>query len=271
MAALSDVSSVARQLSRDFGVFWEENFATLGSTLRLPHPLVEPTSVTAINNTDGLDISTNVVINARNGLMKVKDFASYTDGVYVSGMYFNWFLDDDLTFFAQMIVSEHMYNRPGVTLESIQGVEVEVMGIGALTMALYSLLTEFSTDIDVSSPEGLNIPAHQRYSQMQALVQYWQEQYNHKAAMLNVGLNKMEMHTLRRISRLTNRLVPLYRAREIDNPRPPIRLRPPIDPEVSTPFEDEEAYWAAGSDNVMTESWDFGYGGWGTIGTGGAA
>jgi hypothetical protein len=272
MAALTDVSGVARQLSRDFGVFFESNFGppNIGSTLRLPHPLVEPSSVTVLDNQDGTDISQQVAINARNGLLKIQNFAQYVSGVYVSGMYFNWFLDEDLAFFSQLIVTEHMQGRPGVTLESIEGTEVEVMGIGALVFALWSLMSEFATDIDVAGPEGLSIPAHQRYQQMQTLVQYWQAQYDHKAAMLNVGLNKIDIFTLRRISRLTNRYPPLYRGREIDNPRPPIRIRPPIPPEVSTPFEDEEAFWAMGSDSVTTESWDFGWGGWGTLGTGGA-
>lgn len=269
MTTLAEVSSVARQLSRDFGTFFEINFATTGSTLRLPHPLVEPTSVSVINNTDADEV-TDFVVNARQGLVKVPNPSQYEDGVYVSGTYYQWFLDEDLEFFSRVIAVEHLHHRPGMTLESIRGAEVEVMGMGALVQALWSLLAEFATDIDVSSPEGLNIPAHQRYQQVQALIQYWQQRYDEKAALLNVGLKRIEMHTLRRVARLSNRYVPLYRSREIDNPRPPIRLRPMIDPGEPTPFEDEENYWASSGNSVTSESWDFGYGGWGTIGTGGA-
>lgn len=268
MTTLAEVSSVARKLSRDFGTFFEINFATTGATLRLPHPLVEPTSVTVINNDDGSTVD-DFVVNARGGLLKLNNPSQYTDGVYVSGMYYQWFLDEDLDFFSSVIITEHLHHRTGVTLEGIQGAEVEVMGIGTLVNALWSLLAEFATDIDVSSPEGINIPAHQRFQQVQSLIQYWEKRYDEKAALLNVGLKKIEQFTLRRVARLSNRYVPLYRGREIDNPRPPIRVRPPIDPMVPTPFEDEEAYWGNREDNLVSESWDFGYGGWGTLGTGG--
>lgn len=268
MTTIAEVSSVARKLSRDFGTFFEINFATTGATLRLPHPNIEPSSVSVVNNTDGSPI-TDFVVNGRNGLLKLPNPTQYADGVYVSGLYYQWFLDEDLGFFSQITMTEHMYHRPGVDMQSIMGVEVEVMGIGALVGALWSLLSEFATDIDISSPEGMNIPAHQRYQQVQALITYWEKRYEEKAAMLNVGLKRIEMHTLRRITRLSNRYAPLYRGREIDNPRPPIRIRPLIDPEENVPFEDEEAFWGSQDQNLQTESWDLGYGGWGTIGTGG--
>lgn len=269
MTTLAEVASVARNLSRDFGTFFETNFATVGSTLRLPHPLVEPNSLSVINNTDASEVD-DVVLNARNGLLKVQNPSQYEDGLYISGLYYEWFLDADLTFFADILSMEHLYHRPGMTLGNIAGAEVEVMGIGTLVQALWSLLAEFATDIDVSTPEGINIPAHQRYQQVQSLITYWERRYDEKAALLNVGLKRIESFTLRRVSRMTNRLVPIYRPREIDNPRPPIRVRPPIDPIAPTPFEDEDGYNTATRDAASSESFDYGYGGWGTIGMGGA-
>ena len=267
MTSLAEISDISRKLSRDFGTFFEVNFATTTATLRMPHPNVEPTSVSVIDNTDGSPV-TDFVVNSRGGMIKIPNPAQYADGVYISGMYYQWFLDEDLDFYSSLIATEHMYHRPGESLDSITGAEVEVMAIGALVNGLWSLLAEFATDIDISSPEGMNIPAHQRYQQVQSLIQYWENRYEDKAAMLNVGLKRIEMHTLRRITKLTGRYAPLYRGREIDNPRPPIRLRPMVDPEVTTPFEQEEAFWGSQSDNLSSESFDLGYGGWGTIGTG---
>lgn len=269
MTTLAEVSSVARNLSRDFGTFFEVNFASVGSTLRLPHPLVEPNALSVINNDGGLEVP-DFVLNARNGLLKIPNPSQYEEGVYVSGLYYEWFLDADLEFFSNILATEHLYHRPGMTLGNIGGAEVEVMGIGTLVQALWSLLAEFATDIDVSTPEGINIPAHQRYQQVQSLITYWEKRYDEKAALLNVGLKRMETFTLRRVSRMTNRLVPIYRPREIDNPRPPIRIRPAIDPIVSTPFEEEDGYNTATRDPGASESFDFGYGGWGSIGLGGA-
>lgn len=269
MTSVSEVASISRNLLRDFGIFFETNFAgSLHSTLRLPHPLVDADSLVVIDNDTGDEV-TDPVLNARAGLLKLADPSSHTEGVSVSGMYYQWFLDEDLLLHAQIIVSEHLHNRTGVTLDNISAAEEEVMGIGAVVSALWSLAAEFSTDIDVSSPEGMNIPAHQRFQQLLQLIQFWEKRYNEKAALLNVGLHKTEMFTLRRISRLTNRYVPVYRGREVDDPRRPVRVRPPIDPIAPTPMDQEEAYWNSQYPEMDTGSQDLA-GGWSSIGSSGA-
>lgn len=269
MATLSDISEIARQLSRDFGTYFEINYAAAGATLRLPHPLVQGSSVSVVDNATSTALSTDVwAINERNGLLQLQTPETYTAGVTVTGVYHQWFLDEDLDFHANLVSIEHLYHRTGANLATIDGVEVEVMGMGCLVSALWALLTELATDIDVSSPEGMNIPAHQRFNQVQQLITYWTNQYEEKAAMINVGLKRIEQFTLRRQSRLTNRLVPLYRVREIDNPKPPVRVRPPIDPIEPTAFEEEDQYWNLQEDE-STASSDLGYGGWDTIGSSG--
>lgn len=272
MTTLAEVSDVARNLVRDFGTYFEVNFAdNTGATLRLPHPLVDADTLAVINNADStaLTVDTDYSVNDRNGLVKLADASLYASGVSVNGLYYQWFLPADLEFHAQLVSHEHTYHRTGVVLQQISGVEVEVMGIGTVVSALWALLTELSTDIDVSSPEGMNIPAHQRFQQVQQLITYWTKQYEEKAAMLNIGLKRIEQFTLRRQSRLTNRYVPLYRVRELDNPRPPIRVRPPIDPIEPTPYETEEEVWSQQYDDMNVESGDLGYGGWGSAGTSG--
>lgn len=272
MAALTDVSDTVRQLSRDYGTFFEVNFApTVTATVRLPHPIVEPTSISVIDNATGDPVpGTDYAIQGHGGIMKFKTPATYTEGVTITGIYHQWFLDSDLEFYAQFIVQEHLWHRPGTTLSSIFGAEVQVMGIGAFIGALWGLLSEVATDIDVVTPEGANLPVHQRFGQVQQLIQFWTIRYDEKAAMLNVGLKRIEMFDLRRRSRLTDRYVPLYRPREIDNPRPPVRIRPPIDPGVSTGFEQEEEFWnSTHGEEVGAEGGSLGFGGWDTIGTGG--
>jgi hypothetical protein len=46
---------------------------------------------------------------------------------------------------------------------------------------------------------------------------------------LNVGMYRMETLNLRRTSKTTGRLVPLFKSREFDDHRWPTRLTPPID------------------------------------------
>src|SRR4029077_8235436 len=81
------------------------------------------------------------------------------------------------------------------------------------------------------------IPAHMRFQQVLQLFQYWKGQYDQMAAATNTGINAIEMNQLRRISRFTNRYVPTFRGREIDDPTPPIRVWPEIPTLVPTPEE----------------------------------
>ena len=90
------------------------------------------------------------------------------------------------------------------------------------------LATELSLDIDVSTPEGIFIPARQRFTQVMQMIQYWEGEYKGKAAMLNIGLDRLEIFRLRRVAYMTNRYVPVYREREFDDPRWPERLFPDI-------------------------------------------
>lgn len=269
MTSNADVGAVARQFLRDFGTFFEINFAgALNSTLRLPHPLVDVDSLVVLDNATG-DPVTTAALNPRQGILKLSDPGDHPQGVSVSGLYYQWFLPDDLDFHAQIIASEHLHNRPGVTIGDINGPEVEVLGIGCAVSALRALASELATDIDVATAEGVNIPAHQRYAQVLQLIQYWTAQYDEKAALLNIGLKRIETFELRRTSRLTNRLVPLYRPREVDDPRRPVRVRPPIDPIAPTPLDEEEAYWNTHYPDGDQASFDLS-GGWQSIGSSGA-
>jgi hypothetical protein len=104
----------------------------------------------------------------------------------------------------------------------------EVVAMSGVVHALMALATEFSFDIDVSTPEGMFIPARQRFQQVVSMLQYWEGQLTQRAQALNVGMNAMVQFNLRRRAKLTNRLVPLYKEREVDDPRWPQRLYPPI-------------------------------------------
>lgn len=246
MAEAADILDIVRHLTRDFGTPFDLNFpAPVGSQLRLPHPMVEPSSVVVLSNTDGMPIDADTfAVNGHQGVLRLSDAASHTDGVTVQGVFYQWFLDEDLLFYIDMIVSEHLHNRgDGGTLSTIYGAEKEVLGIGALVLSLEALLFELSTDIDVVSPEGVNIPAHQRHNQVSQLINFWTNKYDEKAAMLNVGLKRIETFDLRRVSRTTERLVPTYRPREIDHHAPPIRVRPPIDPIADTGMDLESEAW----------------------------
>lgn len=168
-------------------------------------------------------------VDYRNGLLSWK--ADPGVDLYVSGFHYTWFLDEDLAFFADFQTLEHLYGV-NVEPEDLSPEQNNVIAMGTVVYALYSLLTQFATEIDVSDPEGMFIPAHQRFQQLMQLLQYWTSKYEQAASMLNVGLNRMDVVELRRTARLTNRLVPMFESQEVDDPRPPLRVFPPI-PEKS--------------------------------------
>jgi hypothetical protein len=127
--------------------------------------------------------------------------------------------------------------------------------------AMWSLLAEFAVDIDVSTPEGMSIPATQRFRQMFEMATFYGQQYKTEAAMLGVGLDRIEQFWLRRISRLTNRLVPILKEREVDDPRPPQRLLLPIPDGMQD--DEGQVVWMPEPPGGIS------YGGWQSMGTSG--
>ena len=105
------------------------------------------------------------------------------------------------------------------------------------------------------------IPASQRFRQIWELAGFYTTTYKQEAAMLGVGLDRIEQFTLRRVAYLTNRLVPLLREREVDNPAPPQRVLPPI-PDGLQDGEGDLVY-------MPEPPGGLGYGGWQTLGTSG--
>ena len=95
--------------------------------------------------------------------------------------------------------------------------------------ALWDLSTDASLDVDVHTPDGKSVPRSQRYAQMRNQITVLEERYNDLCAQINVGLHRMETLNLRRTSRQTGRLVPVWESREYDDTTPARRILPPVD------------------------------------------
>lgn len=149
--------------------------------------------------------------------------------ITVSGLEDRYFLDNQLCQFINDALTQHTYNRTDafgslVTISSVPAVEEYPLAILATIEALWALATDASFDIDITAPDGVHIPRSERYRQISSLIQQRWEQYRQLCAALNIGLWKIEMGTLRRISRTTNKLVPVYMAQEVDDSRRPERV-----------------------------------------------
>lgn len=248
MATTAEVAGAARGMLRDFPKFFEINEGPLNVlTVRLPHPLISSTTLqvyVVTTTTDEPPVTSSAVTTAwtldeRNGLLKLNDDSFLGKRIIVSGYHYVWFTDGDLALAMGQAAAEQFYNRD-MTVAGMDPVEAEVLAMGTVVRALWSLSIELALDIDVSTPEGMFIPAHQRYSQVIQQMQFWEGQYAERMGSLNIGMGALEQFRLRRISATTGRYVPVYVDREFDDPRWPHRLYPSI----STQPDDPKPRWA---------------------------
>jgi hypothetical protein len=161
--------------------------------------------------------------------------------ILITGVSFRYFTDDDLCRFVNTAVTQHVYNRTNglgsqMTINLIPAVEEYPLAILATIEALWALATDASFDINIQAPDGVSIPRSQRYSQLTQTIQNRWEQYKQLCSALNIGLWRIEMGTLRRVSRTTNKLIPVYMPQEIDDSRKPERVYIQNDLNGRTPF-----------------------------------
>lgn len=109
--------------------------------------------------------------------------------------------------------------------------EVEEYPISLLVtvMALWDLAIGVAQQHDVHTPDGVTIPISQTFSQITQMIDRLQAQYMSLSMALGVGLYRITQSRLRRVSRTTKRLVPIYRSKEYDDLTWPQREMPPVD------------------------------------------
>lgn len=168
------------------------------------------------------------------------------DKLIVSGKSGGLFSDEELTMFINDSVLQHTkgretverykdtngfikYQETPITLDNLPAVEGVLVALRATVEALWALATDASTDVDISSADGTTVPRSQRYRQLRQQIDGMTERYNDLSAQLNVGLNRMEVGKLRRVSRVTGRLVPVFASREYDDYDLPRREITPVD------------------------------------------
>lgn len=121
------------------------------------------------------------------------------------------------------------YTNEPMDYSSLPREEDYLVALLATVMVLWSIATDASTDIDVSTADGTSIPRSQRYAQVRSQIDAKTAQYELLCSKLNVGLGRIEVSSLRRVSRTTGRLVPIFVEREYDDNSLPDRILPPID------------------------------------------
>jgi hypothetical protein len=196
--------------------------------------------------------TTDYTLDAASGLITLNTVLTRDTQLVVEGNSFSLFSDTEIKAFLHDALLQHTNNATDsiryrdengfikyahykVTLDNLPEIEEVLVALLASTEALWALSTDASTDIDIHTSEGTFVPRSQRYSQIVSQINLLTEKYKTLCAQLNVGLFRIEMSTLRRISKTTGRLVPIYVPREYDDATMPIRVLPEIDTREADP------------------------------------
>lgn len=205
-------------------------------------------SVTITNgaSTQNLVQSIDYTINTELGFLMltnpVPNGATLTTGGNAWGM----FTDSDLTKFINNSVLQHCHDRfvkermrtaqgfiayknTPMDLSNVPMVEEPLLIMLSTINILWTLANDASTDTDIVTAEGTIVNRTARYRQLMEHINDLQERYERYCGQLNVGVFKTETLRLRRVSRTTGRLVPVFVSREYDDHTWPEREIPAID------------------------------------------
>jgi hypothetical protein len=230
VATLAALSERLRFELGDQGKSFVETFKGDGSTTRFNLTTSPVDGATMVVRVGSTNVSGTTSVEERTGLVVLASPPNDGAIVTVSGTTFKYFTTAEINEYVNTAFLEHANsttdtNGSRATMLTLPVVEEYPMILLATSMALYTLATDASFDIDIISPDGVSIPRTERFRQLTDIITQRKEQYRELCNLLGIGLYKIEVFNLRRISRLTNKLVPIYRPQEIDDASLPQRVR----------------------------------------------
>lgn len=228
MATLTTLADRLRSELGDIAKSFVWQTTADGTTNRYLVPYSPIDGATLLVTVDGDDVSTAVDVEEQTGYLTF-DVTPETDApIIVVGKYFRYFTDAEICQFVNDAFAQHTANHAdaygrAVTLLNLPGIEEYPVVIYASTLALYTLATDASFDIDITAPDGVTIPRSERYRQLMQMIETRKQQYRELCSQLGIGLYKIDVFTLRRTSKTTNRYVPVYLPQEVDDRSMPQR------------------------------------------------
>ena len=177
---------------------------------------------------DNVDFSADATVEELTGFVTFDDIPETGAVLVFSGTYFRYFVDSEICQFIDTAFGQHIANHAdpygrGYTLISLPGIEEYPVVIYASTLALYTLANDAAFDINVFAPDGVTIPRSERYQQLMQMIDVRKNQYKELCSQLGIGLYKIDVFSLRRISKTTNQYVPIYLPQEVDDRSMPKR------------------------------------------------
>ena len=250
MASVADLSNRLRSELTDVGKTFIETFVGNGvtKTFNLSHYPINGADLKVISGTTdtypvdsaqmtvksgSTDISSTSTIEEHTGLLTLAAAPALNTIITVAGTYYRYFTDAEIQNYVNIAFVQHAgtaANAYGskISLSNLPMVEEYPIVLLASTMALFTLATDAAYDIDIQAPDGVSIPRSERYRQLMDMIQLRKEQYRELCNLLGVGLHRIEVVTVRKISQRTNRYVPIYRAQELDDHGYPQRVHIPL-------------------------------------------
>ena len=230
MATLASLSDRLRAEIGDLNRSFVEEFRGDGERKRfqLTEAPVNGTSLSVKVN--GVEVSNAATVEEVIGMVTLGAVAPLNATVIMSGTAHKYFTDAEIQYYVNTAFSEHAANLTDsggarITMATLPGVDEYPVVLLASTMALYTLATDAAFDIDIISPDGVSIPRSERFRQLMEIIGQRKEQYRELCNLLGTGLYKIDVFNLQRISRRTNRYIPMYRPQEIDDGSLPQRIR----------------------------------------------
>lgn len=229
------LSQMAERLRFELGdqaksFVWETVADGLTNRYLVPYSPINGT--TLLVTVGGADVSDAVEVEELTGYLTFDEIPEDGDIIRVSGTYYRFFVDAEIENFINTAFGEHSANRADAfgrvpSLLNLPGVEEYPVVIYASSLALYTLATDASFDINVFAPDGVTIPRSERFQQLMQMSQARRDQYKELCSLLGIGLHKVDVFSLRRISKTTNRYVPVFLPMEVDDRSMPVRANLP--------------------------------------------
>lgn len=233
MATLSSLGSRLRTEIGDIGKSFVYQFTADGTTNRflVPYSPLDGLNLSILQ--DGANVSADVEVEEATGYLVFDTTPADGDVIVVAGNYFRYFTENEIENFVSTAFTEHSafhtdaYGRT-VSLQNLPVLEEYPVVVYSATLALYALANDAAFDINVFAPDGVTIPRSERYQQLMQMVQARQNQYRELCSQLGIGMYKIDVFSLRRISKTTNRYVPIFQPMEVDDRDTPTRVYVPI-------------------------------------------
>lgn len=233
MATIDSMANRLRYELGDIGRSFVYQFVADGTTNRFLVPYSPLDGIHLAINLEGEDVSAEVEVEEATGHIVFDTTPDAGDVVIVAGNYFKYFTETEICQYVNDAFEQHTtfhtdsYGRT-LSVATLPTVEEYPVIIYASTLAMYTLATDASFDIDITAPDGVMIPRSERYRQLMQMIEVRKNQYKELCSQLGIGLYKIDVFSLRRISKTTNEYVPIYEPQEIDNKSYKTRVRLPI-------------------------------------------